>query len=87
MDKLYLLPSLHGRGLGQWLIAATCRRIAVAGHDVAWLRVNRHNRPAIRAYQRAGFRITATDRLSIGGGFVMDDYLMRRVGIRPNLLD
>jgi GNAT superfamily N-acetyltransferase len=87
IDKLYLLPALHGRGLGQWLIAATCRRIAAAGHDVVWLRVNRHNVAAIRAYRRAGFEITASDCLPIGDGFVMDDYLMRRVGIRASLLN
>ena len=87
IDKLYLLPALHGNGLGQHLIEATCRQIAVAGHDVARLRVNRHNGPAIRAYRRAGFAITATDRLPIGGGFVMDDYLMRRTGLLGHLLD
>ena len=87
IDKLYLQPALHGHGLGQWLIAATCRQIALAGHDAARLRVNRHNGPAIRAYRRAGFAITATDRLPIGGGFVMDDYLMRRTGLLGHLLD
>ena len=87
IDKLYLLPALHGRGLGQWLIEATCRQIAVAGHDAAWLRVNRHNRAAIRAYRRAGFTIDASDCLSIGGGFVMDDYIMSRTGLNALLLD
>jgi len=87
IDKLYLLPALHGHGLGQWLIEATCRQVAVAGHDAAWLRVNRHNRAAIRAYRRAGFAITASDCLPIGAGFVMDDYLMRRTGLLGHLLD
>lgn len=87
IDKLYLLPSLHGLGLGRWLIEATCRQIAATGRDVASLRVNRHNRPAIRAYRRAGFAITATDCLPIGDGFVMDDYLMSRTGLRGLLLD
>lgn len=31
IDKLYLLPAFHGRGLGRWLIDATCRQIAAAG--------------------------------------------------------
>ena len=87
IDKLYLLPALHGHGLGRRLIEATCRQIAVAGHEAAFLRVNRHNQPAIRAYRRAGFAILATDRLPIGGGFVMDDYLMRRTGLQGLLLD
>lgn len=87
IDKLYLLPALHGRGLGRRLIDATCRQIAGAGHDAGRLRVNRHNHPAIRAYRRAGFSIIATDCLPIGAGFVMDDYLMRRTGLRGHLLD
>ncbi|MCL7744958.1 GNAT family N-acetyltransferase [Guyparkeria hydrothermalis] len=82
IDKLYLLPSLHGCGLGRWLIEATCRQIAATGRDIASLRVNRHNRAAIRAYRRAGFAITATDCLPIGLGFVMDDYLMCRTGLQ-----
>ena len=87
IDKLYLLPALHGHGLGRWLIEATCRQIAAAGLDTARLRVNRHNQAAIRAYRRAGFAVTASDRLPIGGGFVMDDYLMRRTGLLGHLLD
>ncbi|WP_197408138.1 MULTISPECIES: GNAT family N-acetyltransferase [unclassified Guyparkeria] len=87
IDKLYLLPALHGCGLGRWLIEATCRQIAIAGHDVARLRVNRHNRAAIRAYGRAGFSIIASDCLPIGGGYVMDDYIMERTALNALLLD
>ncbi|TKA88931.1 GNAT family N-acetyltransferase [Guyparkeria sp. SB14A] len=87
LDKLYLHPGFHGTGLGRWLIDATCREMARDGVDRACLRVNRHNRPAIRAYERAGFVITGTDCQPIGGGYVMDDYLMSRTGILGLLLD
>ncbi|HER35179.1 MAG: GNAT family N-acetyltransferase [Halothiobacillaceae bacterium] len=87
LDKLYLLPSLHGRGFGRWLIEATCREIAAGGHDAVTLRVNRHNHAALRAYARAGFAIIGRDRLPIGAGFVMDDYLMRRSGLNARLVD
>jgi ribosomal protein S18 acetylase RimI-like enzyme len=43
------------------------------------LRVNRGNHLAIRAYQRAGFEITEELCNDIGGGFVMDDYVMVRM--------
>ncbi|MFP4251255.1 MAG: GNAT family N-acetyltransferase [Guyparkeria sp.] len=87
LDKLYLHPRFHGTGLGRWLIEATCRQMAAEGLDRVTLRVNRYNRPAIRAYERAGFRVTGTDCQPIGGGFVMDDYLMSRTAIPGGLLD
>ncbi|MDB6006010.1 MAG: Ribosomal protein acetylase RimI, partial [Prosthecobacter sp.] len=38
--------------------------------------VNKHNISAIRAYQRAGFAFEKDVITEIGGGFVMDDYVM-----------
>lgn len=87
LDKLYLDPSFHGKGLGHWLIDASCRQMAVEGLDQVRLRVNRHNHPAIRAYERAGFFVSGSDCQPIGNGFVMDDYLMYRTGILGLLLD
>ena len=40
------------------------------------LRVNRNNINAVAAYERFGFGIVATNKKDIGGGYVMDDYLM-----------
>jgi ribosomal protein S18 acetylase RimI-like enzyme len=87
LDKLYLHPGFHGTGLGRWLIDASCRQMAGEGVDQVRLRVNRHNHPAIRAYQRAGFVVSGSDCQPIGRGFVMDDYLMSRTGILGLLLD
>ena len=49
---------------------ATLRALAHAGVEA--------NAPAIATYQRHGFAIVATDCADIGGGFVMDDYVMSR---------
>ncbi len=87
LDKLYLHPGFHGKGLGRWLIEASCRQMANEGVDRVRLRVNRYNHPAIRAYERAGFRVSGKDCQPIGGGFVMDDYLMNRTGLLGLLLD
>ncbi|MFN2381916.1 MAG: GNAT family N-acetyltransferase [Guyparkeria sp.] len=86
LDKLYLHPGFHGTGLGRWLIDASCRQMAEEGFDRVTLRVNRHNQPAIRAYRRVGFDVSGADCQPIGGGFVMDDYLMCRTGILRLLL-
>lgn len=75
LDKFYVLREARGAGAGSALL----KRIAAASGGVTLkLRVNRHNTVAIAAYQRLGFMIQATDIKSIGGGFVMDDYIMRR---------
>jgi hypothetical protein len=47
------------------------------GLDSLWLTVNKGN-PAVQAYQRLGFRITADLVVDIGGGFVMDDFRMEK---------
>lgn len=78
LDKLYLEPAYQGLGLGQYLLAEVVRQAERSGLKAVSLRVNRHNAPAIRAYRRAGFSVRGTDCKSIGGGFVMDDYLMWR---------
>ena len=40
------------------------------------LTVNKHNHVAISAYRHYGFEIAADSVVDIGGGFVMNDYLM-----------
>jgi diamine N-acetyltransferase len=78
LHKLYLDPSAHGRGFGQELI---CRAMAVGrelGAVTIWLQVNKQNNRAIRAYERAGFSCEREAVFDIGGGFVMDDYIMSR---------
>ncbi len=76
LHKLYLRPSLHGQGLGRQLLThVTCHAQAMGARRIR-LQVNKRNERAIRAYQRAGFRVAESIVSSIGGGFVMDDYVM-----------
>ena len=42
------------------------------------LSVNKHNTRAIAAYRRNGFVIAESVVTDIGGGFVMDDYVMAK---------
>jgi diamine N-acetyltransferase len=78
LHKLYLLPEVHGRGWGQAMLhraAAHGRELGAA--EIA-LRVNKENRRALRAYERFGFVRTDAVCADIGGGFVMDDFILRR---------
>lgn len=76
LHKLYLLPEVHGAGIGSCALRYIVEKLRLAEVSLLTLRVNRHNAAAIRCYERNGFQITGKDRLDIGGGHVMDDYLM-----------
>ena len=78
LHKLYVAAEHRGRGLARRLLDDALTHARQRGAGRIRLRVNRHNRKAVEAYRRLGFRIEATDIKDIGGGFVMDDYLMSR---------
>jgi ribosomal protein S18 acetylase RimI-like enzyme len=78
LHKLYLLPGSQRGGLGSLAVAQLCERLAGSGARSLELRVNRHNATAIAFYRKNGFTVFAEDCREIGGGYVMDDYLMRR---------
>lgn len=79
LHKLYVHFEHRGRGVGAaamaWLEEQGRRRTGRRFSKVR-LRVNRGNAPAIRAYQRAGFQIVDELCSDIGGGYVMDDFVM-----------
>jgi GNAT superfamily N-acetyltransferase len=78
LDKLYVLPERHGRGIGRALIDHVVAQARAAGCTEVVLNVNRNNTGSIRAYERCGFAIRAAGDFPIGGGFVMEDYIMSR---------
>jgi GNAT superfamily N-acetyltransferase len=78
LHKLYLLPELHGRGLGSRLLQHVEHEVRVAGARRLILSVNKRNARAITAYQRNGFIIADSVVTEIGNGFVMDDYVMAK---------
>jgi diamine N-acetyltransferase len=78
LHKLYLLPELHGRGLGGRLL----KHCEVEGRKLGARRlilsVNKRNAKAIAAYQRNGFVIAESVATDTGGGFIMDDFIMAK---------
>jgi diamine N-acetyltransferase len=78
LDKLYVHTAHQRRGSGGMLIEHAARRAADLGLRKIVLAVNKRNRTAIDAYLKHGFRISAAVVKDIGGGFVMDDYVMER---------
>jgi len=75
LHKLYVQAESHHRGIGRTFIERA-KSIAEEKQQTAIvLRVNKGN-PAVDFYTKLGFEITKSEVLDIGGGFVMDDYLM-----------
>lgn len=79
IDKLYVHPERQRIGYGGALIEHTCERAARLGFASVLLAVNKRNAPAIAAYRKHGFEIAEAIVKDIGGGFVMDDYVMQRL--------
>ncbi|HEV3239094.1 MAG TPA: GNAT family N-acetyltransferase [Casimicrobiaceae bacterium] len=78
LDKLYVHQELHSRGVGRRLIEVTAAAAIAQQRVTLVLNVNKNNAQAIRAYERNGFAIREAVVVDIGGGFVMDDYVMAK---------
>jgi GNAT superfamily N-acetyltransferase len=78
LHKLYLMPALHGRGLGSRLLQHCEREVRMAGAHRLILSVNKRNTQAVAVYKRNGFVIAESVVTDIGAGFVMDDYIMAK---------
>lgn len=76
LDKLYVHASCRRRGLGGMLIARAIDEARRQGCSRLELAVNKHNTLAIQAYRKHGFEVADAVVKDIGGGFVMDDYVM-----------
>jgi GNAT superfamily N-acetyltransferase len=78
ISKLYLQQEARGGGTGRAIMTFIEEWARQRDLGRLWLTVNKGN-PAVRAYERLGFRIAAPLVVDIGGGFVMDDYRMEKV--------
>jgi ribosomal protein S18 acetylase RimI-like enzyme len=78
LHKLYLRPAQHHRGLGSLLLRHCETEAHQAGGRRLILNVNKQNSRAIAVYLRNDFRISDSVMVDIGGGFVMDDYVMEK---------
>jgi len=82
LHKLYLLPEMHGQGLGSRLLRHCESHAATRRATRLKLRVNKRNARAIEVYQRNGYTVCDSICTPIGGGFFMDDFVMSKL-LRP----
>lgn len=78
LDKLYVDLDRQRQGIGGALIRELAARAARLGVSRLVLRVNRQNQNAIAAYLKHGFTVATIHLEDIGGGFIMDDYVMTK---------
>ena len=76
LQKIYVLPSRQGEGIGKCLFDAACAAIGgeCPGASIE-LNVNRNN-PALHFYERMGMTRLRSGDFDIGNGFFMNDYIM-----------
>jgi ribosomal protein S18 acetylase RimI-like enzyme len=78
IDKLYVHPQWQRRGCGGRLVAQAEATARGQGCGELVLTVNRGNQAAVAAYRSYGFAVRAAVVQDIGGGFMMDDYVMAK---------
>ena len=78
LDQLYLHQKMRGKGLGGLMIRHIEARAHALGRTVLVLQVNKHNSESIAVYGKMGFSVREEAVFDIGGGFVMDDYIMEK---------
>ena len=78
LHKLYVLPKLQGRGLGNAFIQQITEEIQRDEPVYLELNVNRYN-AAISFHKKCGFSIIREEDIEIGNGYFMNDYVMEKM--------
>jgi ribosomal protein S18 acetylase RimI-like enzyme len=78
LDKLYIHPDHQRHGYGSRLLNHVAQAAQALGCRSLMLTVNKRNTKAIAAYRKNGFTVREEIAADIGGGFVMDDYVMAK---------
>lgn len=77
LNKLYVLSTAQGLGLGALLLHEVERRSQQKGAQMLELQVNKYNK-AKDFYEKKGFTVKEACVFDIGHGYVMDDYVMHK---------
>lgn len=75
IHKLYVLPTIQGKGIGKFLINHIKELALKAQNSALILTVNRFNK-AKEFYLKQGFHVVEEKQFQIGNGYIMDDYVM-----------
>lgn len=78
LNKLYVLPTAQKTGAGKELLHTVIDYAISNTASCLYLQVNKQNN-AQHFYRKHGFTVREASILEIGGGYIMDDYIMELV--------
>lgn len=74
LSKFYLKKEYRGRGYSKEMLRFAVTKAREINAESITLNVNKNN-DAIRVYEKLGFQKIREEQNSIGGGFIMDDFV------------
>ena len=77
VERIYVLDTHRGNGIGKWLMQQAFEIACDIGHDHIWLGVWEKNQDAIRFYESQGFESFSTHSFFIGSD-EQTDILMKK---------
>ena len=84
LNKLYVQPEVHGKGIGKSIVHFVTNEIKPLGATVLELNVHKRN-PAVAFYKHIGFVIAKEEVTEIAHGYLLDDFIME-IDLTKNLL-
>jgi diamine N-acetyltransferase len=78
LEEVYLEAAYRGNGYGALMIRHVEAHARALGCGTLVLSVNKRNAVSIGVYEKLGFKVREAVVTDIGGGFVMDDYVMAK---------
>lgn len=78
LSKIYILKAFRGKKYASEafdFLEGVCQGMKIQS---IYLTVNKHNTNSIQVYTKRGFENIKSQVTDIGGGFVMDDYVMEK---------
>lgn len=76
LSKIYVLKESRGKGIGKKAMNFIVDTARALDCEKVSLTVNKYNHNSIKAYESSGFINKEALVQDIGGGYIMDDYLM-----------
>ena len=76
ISKLYIHKDFRRRGLGRRILDFISKEARALGCMAMTLSVNKDNSDSIQFYTAYGFQTIKAQKVAIGQGFYMDDYVM-----------
>ena len=79
LSKLYLSKTARGKGIATKMMRFVIDQAIKRGYSSITLTCNKYNQHSLDVYLHYGFTIVDSVESDIGCGYIMDDYIMKKV--------